>query len=177
MAALYDPDELRDGGFVDYVLGAEPGSGAFVVGWSENPIAAEYLKYFKMGDGPLYLFYMPWHLPQAEAPLTAARAALFHDAAVTPRGAPSCDVITVAKRNLRAGEVLDGIGGFMSYGTIENATVSRRDRLLPIGLSGGCALLVDVRVDAPIGYDDVVLPTGRLIDELRAEQEAAFPLL
>ena len=64
-------------GFVDYVLGAEPGSGAFVVGHCEYPVAAEYLKYFKMGDGPCYVFYTPWHLPQAEAPLTAARAALF----------------------------------------------------------------------------------------------------
>jgi predicted homoserine dehydrogenase-like protein len=168
---LWNADELLGGGFVDYVLGAEPGSGAFVVGHCDRPLPQQYLKYFKMGDGPFYLFYTPWHLPQAEAPLTAARAALFHDAAVTPLGPPRCDVVTVAKRDLHAGEVLDGIGGFTCYGTIDNADVSRHERLLPMGLSEGCELVRDVAVDQPIRYDDVRLPQGRLIDDLRREQD------
>jgi len=173
--SLWSADELLAGdGFVDYVLEAEPGSGAFVVGHCDRPIPQEYLKYFKMGDGPFYVFYTPWHLPQAEAPLTAARAALFHDASVTPLGAPRCDVVTVAKRDLRAGEVLDGIGGFMCYGTIESADGARRERLLPMGLSEGCELLEDVAIDQPIGYEHVQLPGGRLIDGLRREQDTLF---
>jgi predicted homoserine dehydrogenase-like protein len=171
----WDPDELLAGdGFVDYVLEAEPGSGAFVVGHCDRPVPMQYLKYFKMGDGPFYVFYTPWHLPQAEAPLTAARAALFHDAAVAPLGAPRCDVVTVAKRDLRAGEVLDGIGGFTCYGMIENAEQAGRERLLPMGLSDGCELLVDVAVDQPIDVDSVRRPIGRLVDDLRREQEALF---
>ncbi len=83
-------DELLPCGRVDFTLGAEPGSGAFVVGYGETPDGGEYMRYFKMGEGPLYLFYQPFHLPHVEAPLTAARAALFHDAAVRARGAPVC---------------------------------------------------------------------------------------
>jgi predicted homoserine dehydrogenase-like protein len=173
---LYDGSVPPDEGIVDYVLGAEPGSGAFVVGYSANPIAREYLRYFKMGNGPLYLFYAPWHIPQAEAPLTAARAVLFRDAAVAAMDGPRCEVITMAKRDLRAGEVLDGIGGFTCYGTIDNVDVSRRERLLPMGLSEGCVLVADVPVDQPITYDDVRVPNGRLVDRLRIEQGALFPL-
>ncbi len=171
---LFDIDELLDQGVVDYVLGAEPGSGAFVVGYCDRPLPRQYLKYFKMGDGPLYLFYTPWHLPHAEAPLTAARAAIFHDAAVTPLAAPQCEVVTMAKRDLGAGEVLDGIGGFTCYGVIENVAESHRERLLPMGLSEGCQIVRQIPVDRPVTYEDVVLPSGRLADELRSEQERHF---
>ena len=171
---LFDADELLARGIVDYVLGAEPGSGAFVVGHNETADLQPYLKYFKLGDGPFYVFYTPWHLPHAEAPLTAARAELFHDASVTPIGAPECDVVTVAKRDLRAGEVLDGFGGYDCYGTIENFEVGRREGLLPMGLSEGCELLVDVAAHEPVRYEDVRAPAGRLIDSLRREQDALF---
>ena len=171
---LFDPEELLAHGLVDYVLEAAPGTGAFVVGWTEQPVQAEYLRHFKMGDGPFYLFYTPWHLPQAEAPLTAARAVVFGDASVTPLAGPACEVITVAKRDLHAGEVLDGIGGFTCYGLIENVDVSRRERLLPMGLSEDCELLVDVAVDEPIAYDAVRRPEGRLVDELWREQRDRF---
>jgi predicted homoserine dehydrogenase-like protein len=171
---LYDGGVPPEEGIVDYVLGAEPGSGAFVVGYSASPIAREYLRYFKMGDGPLYLFYAPWHIPQAEAPLTAARAVLFRDAAVAAMDGPRCEVIAVAKRDLRAGEMLDGIGGFNCYGSIDNVDVARRERLLPIGVSEGCVLVADVPLDHPVTYDDVRVPSGRLIDRLRLEQDTLF---
>jgi predicted homoserine dehydrogenase-like protein len=171
---VIDPDELLDGGLVDYVLGAEPGTGAFVVGHTQNPIHREYLGHFKMGGGPFYVFHTPWHLPQAEASLTAARAVLFADASVTPLAGTQCDVVAIAKRDLRAGEVLDGIGGFTCYGTIENSDVSADERLLPMGLAEDCEILVDVPIDQAITYDDVRLPAGRLIDELRREQDDRF---
>jgi predicted homoserine dehydrogenase-like protein len=170
----FDPAELLSGGLVDYVLGAEPGSGAFVVGYGVDPIPQQYLRYFKMGDGPFYVFYTPWHLPHAEAPLTAARAVLFQDAAVTPLGRPFCDVIAMAKRDLVRGERLDGIGGFTCYGVIENADVARRDGLLPMGVSEGCELVTDVAADEPIRYQDVRVPEGRTVDALRREQDALF---
>jgi predicted homoserine dehydrogenase-like protein len=170
----FDAEELRGRPLIDFVLGAEPGSGAFVVGYGDDARKAPHLRYFKLGDGPLYVFYRPFHLPHLEAPLTVARAALFHDAAVAPLGGPVCDVVTVSKRDLKAGDTLDGIGGFACYGTIENVDVSSGERLLPMGLSQGCRLTRDVPADEAIAYGDVELPRGRLADELRAEQDAAF---
>ena len=170
----FDAEELRAGGLVDFVLGAEPGSGAFVVGYGDDARKAPQLRYFKLGDGPLYVFYRPFHLPHLEAPLTVARAALFGDAAVAPLAGPVCEVVTAAKRDLRAGEALDGIGGFDSYGLIENADVARAENLLPMGLSEGCRLKRDLPADAAIAYDDVKVPQGRLADRLWAEQARHF---
>ncbi|MEW5961031.1 MAG: 3-hydroxyacyl-CoA dehydrogenase NAD-binding domain-containing protein [Chloroflexota bacterium] len=171
---LFPMEQMLEGGLVDYILGAEPGPGVFVLGYNEDPIKQQYAQYFKMGDGPLYVFYVPYHLPHLEVPLTAARAVIFNDAAVTPLGAPVCDVITLAKRDLKAGEFLDGIGGFTCYGMLENSDVCRTENLLPMGLSEGCRLKRDLPRDQAITYADVELPQGRLCDKLRAEQTAHF---
>lgn len=167
-------DQVMNGGIVDYLLGAEPGTGAFVVGFSEDPVKKRYLKYLKMGDGPLYVFYTPYHLPHLEIPITVARAVLFHDAAVSPKGKPECEVITVAKRDLKKGEMLDGIGGFTCYGLLENSMVCRTDGLLPMGLSGGCRVKMDIERDSAIGVADVEIPPGRTCDRLWREQNRLF---
>ena len=171
---LYPLEELLHGGLVDYILGAEPHTGAFVLGYNDHPTKRQYMGYFKMGDGPLYAFYTPYHLPHLQIVPTVARAVLFRDATVAPQGEPVCDVLTVAKRDLKAGEVFDGIGGFTCYGTIDNADVVRRENLLPMGLAEGCRLTRDVPRDQPITYSDVVVPPGRIVDRLRAEQGAHF---
>jgi predicted homoserine dehydrogenase-like protein len=132
------------------------------------------MKYFKMGEGPLYAFYIPYHLPHLEVPLTVARAVLFSDAAVQPLAGPVCDVITIAKRDLKSGEILDGIGGFTCYGMIENSKICQNENLLPMGLSEGCKLTRDIAKDRTITNADVELPPGRLCDKLRAKQNAKF---
>jgi predicted homoserine dehydrogenase-like protein len=173
-SSLFDPDRLLQGGLVDYILGAEPGPGVFVLGYDDNPIKKQYMRYFKMGEGPVYVFYTPYHLPHLEAPLTVARAVLFEDATIAPRGAPVCSVLTAAKRELKRGEVLDGIGGFTVYGLIDNMEEVRKGRLLPMSLSDGCRLARDVARDEPIVYEDVTVPPGRLADRLVLEQERHF---
>lgn len=167
-------DQMLKGGIVDYALGAEPGTGAFVVGYNAEPVKQQYMRYFKMGDGPFYLFYTPYHLPHLQLPLTVARAVLFRDSTVAPAGKPMCDVITVAKRDLKTHEILDGIGGFSCYGVIENADIAQAERLLPMGLSQGCRLTRDVKRDQAITYTDVTLPENRACDRLRAQQNAHF---
>jgi predicted homoserine dehydrogenase-like protein len=176
VAKLFPLELFKEGGLVDFVLGAEPHTGAFVVGYSDHPIKQQYLDYFKMGEGPLYVFYTPYHLPYLQIATSAARAALFQDATVAPLGKPVCEVITVAKRDLKKGEVLDGIGGFASYGIIDNYEVCRERNLLPMGLSDQCRLLTDVNRDQTITYSDIEAPKGRLCDKLRDKQNFYFGL-
>jgi len=171
---LFPPSDLLNGGIVDFVLGAEPHTGAFVIGHSEDPIDKEFLSYFKMGDGPFYVFYTPFHLPQIQVIPTIARAVLFQDPTTSPIGKPVCDVITLAKCDLKAGETLDGIGGFTCYGVIENSEVVQKENLLPMGLSEGCRLKRDIPKDQALTSDDVQMPAGRLCDKLRAEQDQYF---
>jgi predicted homoserine dehydrogenase-like protein len=175
-AKLFPMEQLMQGGLVDYILGAEPGPGVFVLGYNDHPARQDYMKYFKMGDGPLYVFYTPYHLPHLEVPLTAARAVLFHDAATAPLAGPVVDVITLAKRDLRAGETIDGIGGFTCYGVAENSETCRLGNLLPMGLSEGSRLNEDIRKDQPITYDQIELPKNRVCDMLRERQNAHFSL-
>jgi predicted homoserine dehydrogenase-like protein len=171
----YPIDELLEGpGIVDYCVGAMPNPGIFVLGTTNDTIEKNYLSLYKMGAGPLYCFYWPYHLCHFEVPFTIARAVIFGDAAITPLGAPHVDVVAAAKKDLKAGEVLDGLGQYMTYGLCENAQVVHAERLLPIGLAEGCRLRRNVTRDRVLGYNDVEIPGGRLCDALRREQDALF---
>ncbi len=173
--SLYPLEELINGpGIVDYVVGAEPGPGVFVLGTHDNPRQQHYLNLYKLGEGPLYLFYTPYHLCHFETPLSVARAVLFNDATLAPIAGPLVEVITAAKIDLKAGETIDGLGEYMTYGLCENAPVLRRDNLLPIGIAEGCKLKKNIAKDTILTYDDVILPENRLCDKLRKEQDALF---
>jgi predicted homoserine dehydrogenase-like protein len=161
-------------GIVDYLVGAVPAPGVFVVGTIEQPQQRHYLNLYKLGEGPHYLFYTPYHLCHFEVPNTIARAALFGDATIAPKGAPTVEVVATAKRALKAGETIDEIGYYMTYGQCENAEVVFRDRLLPMGLAAGCRVRRDLDQDAVLTYNDVELPAGRLVDIFRAEQDSLY---
>lgn len=166
---------FAQGGLVEYALGAAPHTGAFVICHNDHPEKRKLMAYLKMGDGPYYMFYQPFHLPPWQVVHAAARAVLFQDATITPRGAPVCDTVSYAKRDLKAGERLDGMGGFTCYGLVERYDVCQRENNLPIAVSLDCVLKRDIAKDQPITYADVQLPVDRLVDRLRAEQAQRFP--
>jgi predicted homoserine dehydrogenase-like protein len=172
MATLLPAEEMLNGGIVDYALGAEPYTGAFVVVHEPDLRKMAHLKFLKMGEGPFFVFYTPYHLPHVQIASTIARAVLFHDATVVPLGGPFCDVITAAKRPLKEGEILDGLGGFDTYGLVDVHARARAEKCLPIGLAEGCALIHDIHEDAPVRWTDVLVPPGRLIDRLWDEQQS-----
>jgi predicted homoserine dehydrogenase-like protein len=176
LTSAYDLDELRElGGAVDYVVKTKPGPGVFVLGTQDDPKQQHYLNLYKLGEGPLYSFYTPYHLCHFEIPSTIARAALVGDACIRPLpDGPRVEVVSVAKKDLRAGEVLDSLGGYTYYGECEKAAIQRSENLLPVGLAEGAVLNRDVSTDEVISYSDVTLPSGRLSDQLRVEQDALF---
>jgi predicted homoserine dehydrogenase-like protein len=172
---LFSHDELTAGpGIVDYVVGAVPSPGVFVLGTHDHPTQQHYLNLYKMGEGPLYCFYTPWHLCHFEVPITVARAVLFGDAAIAPLDGPRVDVVAAAKVDLESGQELDSLGGYLTYGLAENAVAAAAEGLLPIGLAPGATLRRDVAKDAVLTYDDVERPAGRMSDEVRTEQDATF---
>lgn len=176
MLAQFTPDDFAAGGIIDYSLGAAPHTGAFVICRNDHPEKRKLMAYLKMGNGPLYMFYTPYHLPPWQIPHSVARAVLFNDPTITPRGAPACDTISYAKRDLVAGERLDGMGGFTCYGLVERYEVCATEGFLPIAVSLDCVLLRDVAKDEPIRLADVRLPSDRVVDRLRAEQAQRFPV-
>ncbi|MBV6416784.1 MAG: hypothetical protein CMLOHMNK_01399 [Steroidobacteraceae bacterium] len=175
LAKLLPPGPMLNGGIVDYSVGAAPHTGGFVVVHEDNPLKRTQLAYYKLGDGPFYVFYTPYHLPHIQLPSTIARAVLHADPTVAPLAGPSCEVVTVAKRDLRVGERLDGIGGFTSYGLIDNHSAARAMNALPIALSEGCVLRRSVRRDEALSFNDVDMPAPRRSDELWLEQMRRWP--
>jgi predicted homoserine dehydrogenase-like protein len=171
---LYDVEELRRlGGIVDYVVGT-PLTKIYCLAEHSDPKQRHYLSLYKMGEGPLFPFFVPYHLVHFEVPFAIARVALFRDSVAKPLAGPVVEVCAVAKRDLRADEILDDYGMYMTYGEAVNVDEMSKNRYLPEGLVEGCKLLRDVRKDEVITYDHVELPPGRLSDSLRAEQYRYF---
>jgi len=171
---LYDVDEVRAlGGIVDYTVGPSLIK-VFVLAEHDDPKQRHYLQLYKMGDGPLYPFWIPYHLVHFETPFSIARVVLFGDDLAPSLGGPVVEVCAVAKRDLKAGEILDDYGMYMTYGEACNADEMSDGRYLPEGLVEGCKVIRDVPKDQVLTYDDVILPAGRLADTLRAEQYAHF---
>jgi predicted homoserine dehydrogenase-like protein len=165
---------MLDTGIVDYALGAAPYTGAFVIVYEDKPLKQAQMGYVKMGDGPFYVFYTPYHLPHIQMMSTIGRAVIYRDPTVASIAGPVCEVLTLAKRDLKAGERLDGVGGFTSYGLIDNSTTARGLNALPLSLSEDCTLRHDVAKDAVITFADVTLPNRGVVDQLWKEQLARF---
>ena len=171
---LYDLDELRElGGVVDYTVGPA-GVKIFCLAEHSDPKQRHYLNLYKMGEGPLYPFWVPYHLVHFEAPNAIARVVLFGDNLAPPLAGPVVEVCAVAKRDLEAGEVLDEYGNYMTYGEAANVEEMSAMRYLPEGLVEGCRLKRAISKDEVLTYDDVDLPSGRIADNLRAEQYRHF---
>jgi predicted homoserine dehydrogenase-like protein len=171
---LYDIDEVRAlGGIIDYVVGT-PLTKVYVLAEHSDPKQQKYLNLYKMGEGPLYSFFTPYHLVHFEVPSSIARAFLFSDSVAPPLDGPVVEVCAVAKRDLQAGEVLDDYGMYMTYGEAVNTEEMNKMQYLPEGLVEGCKLRRAIKKDTVLTYADVDLPPGRLADQLRAEQYKHF---
>lgn len=176
------PDLFRlkkDGGIltqdkvVEFVNGVAPG--VFVIVSSKlHEVRAE-MEYLSMGKGPNYILYRPYHLCSLETPLSAVRCVLDHQSTIVPMGGPISEVITIAKTDLKAGQALDGIGGFTVYGTIETAKIAKEINAVPLGLINRKTILkVDVKKGDVISYDMVVLDGSSLVVQLRTLQDRFF---
>lgn len=161
---------LHREGVVDYAQGIAPG--VFVVFCTDSEVVREEMDYLMMGSGPNYVLYRPYHLCSLETPLSAARAVLYGEPTICPQGAPVAETVAVAKRDLAAGEHLDGIGGYTVYGTIELVDEARKEGLLPLGLVDSKTVVGrPIERGQVITYDDVVLNEDSAIVAIRKMQE------
>ena len=124
-----------------------------------------------MGDGPYYFLHRPYHLCAIEAPYSVARVVLHGDATLNPIGVPVSEVVTIAKRDLRAGEQIEGSGGAQVTGHIERHEICRRENILPLGLSYDVTLKRDVAKGEALTFDDVALADDLFIYQLWRMQQ------
>ncbi len=154
---LFDFERLwqKEQAFVDYILGADPGGGVFAVGYCDDSFQRSMLSYYKMGEGPFYLFYRPYHLCHVEAMGCLAEVFLDGYPLLRPTHGFQTNVYAYAKRDLYQGEKLDGIGGYACYGLIENCTQSTDHLSLPICLAEEVTLKRNVSRDEKIFFSDI----------------------
>ncbi len=172
----FDLEALLERPIVDYLLGAEPSFGVFVLGYEEDPLSRAYMKFYKMGEARSTRSIGRSISARSRPSSRSPGPCCFGDAAAAPLGGPVTEVVCHAKRDLKPGETLDGIGGFTVYGMLENVATARRERLLPMGLADGAVLSRAVAEDAPLTFDDVDVPADRLATRLWHEQAATFEL-
>lgn len=156
---------LSSQGVVEVVRNVEPSGGVFVVASTTNPQIMKDLQYLKMGDGPNYLFYRPYHLCSIEMVITIIRATIHGEASIAPQKMVA-GVLTVAKIPLKPGDVLDSIGGYTFYGLIDKEEIIRKQKLLPVALACGARMLCNKNVDEPITLQDVELDRDSLLYRL-----------
>lgn len=157
-------------GVVDYGIG-KIAPGVFVVVTTDNQRIIDGLVQRDMGSGPNYLLYRPYHLCSIETPITAAQAVIYGESTAHPLPHRTSECITVAKKDLKAGETLDAIGEYCYRASIELASVAREGNMLPVGLAKGARLLCDVPKDTVITYDMVELNPDSVLLQLRRMQD------
>jgi predicted homoserine dehydrogenase-like protein len=173
----FDFERYNEEGVVDYILGAMPGGGIYVVGYCNDPVQMSYLKYYKMGEGPFYLFYRPYHLCHLETPRAIAKLCLQKQAILAPVfGQPSI-VIALAKRDLKKGEeIKEGIGSDYFYGLIELKDTAEAINAAPIALidpedGSPCRMKRNVPKDSVVTFDDLEIPDSNLLRLFKKQQE------
>lgn len=151
-----------DAPIVDYVLGAKPTGGVFAIGHTDNAYHQFSFSWYPSyhGPGPFYLFYRHFHLPHFEALRAVAEAVIDGTTRLASWAGMKTNVITYAKKDLAAGEILDGLGGYASYGFIEN--LDEADSLGGVGLpqliSEGVRLKRAIAKDQRIRLEDCEIP-------------------
>jgi predicted homoserine dehydrogenase-like protein len=165
---------LNNYGVVEYVDGLAPGVFVIVKGQNEGVIhEMNYL--MKKGDQDHHILYRPYHLASLETPITIAKAVLFHDHAIAPLGAPISETVAVSKKDIKAGERLDGIGGFCVRGVLETHVDMSKENHIPIGLiSGNVVAKRDIKAGTFLSTDDVELDESTTVWKLRKLQDETF---
>src|SRR5215470_4430349 len=162
----------RDGRDVPHHLAL----GTYVVFEGETEYARRCFKEYAMlpdKSGRYAALYRPIHMIGLELGISVASAALRNEPTGAPTGFRS-DVVATAKRDLKAGEMLDGEGGFCVWGKQTPADLSLRHELLPLGLAHNVKLKRDIAEGQPLRWSDVSYDPNDSAVKVRREMEAAF---
>lgn len=156
---------------VDYAIG-DINPGIFVIVTTNNLRLKSALIQRDMGYGPNYLLFRPYHLCSIETPLTAAQVVIYGESSGHPLKALVSECITIAKKDLKKGEILDSVGGYCYRASIELHVVAKEENMLPVGLAQGARLKCDVEKNQIITWDMVELNESSILLQLRRLQDS-----
>ena len=166
-----DGGVLSHKGVVDYSIGKGVAPGVFVIAEMAHPRLRERMHDLKLGAGPYYTFYRPYHLTSLEVPLSCARAVLFGTADMQPLDKPSAEVCAVAKKDLAPGDRLDAIGEYAYRAWIMTYDDAKAVNAIPCGLLEQAMVAKPITKGGLITHDNVNVDRGSRIVALRRRQD------
>ncbi len=177
LAAVLVPEEdgglLHRRGCVDYSTG-KVAPGVFAIIATDEPRIIEDMAFYSMGAGPYYLLYRPYHLCSIETPLSVAEAVIYGETTLVPQQMVS-EVISIAKRDLKAGEIVGDIGSADIFNRIYSYPEAQARRGIPMGLTPGGRVLQDITKGEMLTRANFEPDTSKLVYKLRQMQDALLP--
>jgi predicted homoserine dehydrogenase-like protein len=166
-----DGGVLSKKGVVDYSIGKGVAPGVFVIAEMAHPRLRERMHDLKLGAGPYYTFYRPYHLTSLEVPLSCARAVLYGTADMQPLDKPSAEVCAVAKKDLAPGDRLDAIGEYTYRAWIMTYEGAKAANAVPCGLLEQAIVTRPMAKGDLITHENVKVDQGSRIVVLRRRQD------
>ncbi|NOZ31648.1 MAG: homoserine dehydrogenase [Alphaproteobacteria bacterium] len=163
---------LHRKGVVDYTIGGGIAPGVFVVAEMAHPRIRERMADLKLGPGPYYAFFRPYHLTSLEVPLSCARVVLTGQADMVPLDRPTAEVCALAKKDLKAGDRLDAIGEYCYRSFTMTVEDARAENACPVGLLQGAIVRAPIKKGALVSYGAVSLPEDTPLVKMRRAQDA-----
>lgn len=143
---------------VDYATGSIA-PGVFAIVKADDPVVDGIMAYVGIDKGPYRALFRPYHLISLEAPIAIAEAAIRGRTTVASQSTHrTAEVIAVAKRDLSAGDRIDGIGGFAVRGLIESYDLAAAEDCVPVGVLEDAIVVQPVSKGQPLTKNDIELP-------------------
>jgi predicted homoserine dehydrogenase-like protein len=171
LCPVEDGGVLTRKGCVDFSIGKGVAPGVFVIAEMDHPRLRERMNDLKLGAGPYYTFFRPYHLTSLEVPLTCARAVLYGKADMVPLDRPVAEVCALAKRDLKPGDTLDAIGEYSYRSWIMTAADARAARAVPCGLLEGGKVTQPIKKGQLLTFDNAAPDPQSKLLELRQRQD------
>jgi predicted homoserine dehydrogenase-like protein len=164
---------LSKSGCVDYSIGKGVAPGVFCIVETDHPRVLERMVDLKVGKGPFFSIMRPYHLTSLEVPLSAAKAVLHGRADMAPLDHPVAEAITVAKRDLKAGEVMGKIGETEYRAWAMTAEQARANNAVPLGLAERARVIKPVKAGEYLTYDNCVPDDSLIVTQIRKRMDQA----
>jgi len=177
LASVLIPKEhggvLSKKGCVDYSIGKGVAPGVFCIVTTDHPRLQERLIDLKVGKGPYFALTRPYHLTSLEVPLSAARAVLHGRADMVPLENPVAECVTIAKRDLKQGEILGRIGEEDYRAWAMTHAEARNANAVPLGLAQGAKVLKPVKAGERLTYDNCAPDESLVVTQIRRRLDQA----
>ena len=147
--------------------------GVFVVITTPDPRIMMDLKFMSMGDGPYYTLHRPYHLCNVETPISVAEAVIYGESTIVSKKMVS-EVVTIAKRDLKPGEIIGPIGGPDILGRTYTYVEAKASKAIPLGLAPAGKVVKPIKKGAMLTEDDFAPKADLFVNKLRKEQDATL---